>query len=138
MSIVDRISELAHSKGMNISGIEKAVGLSNGIIGKWRKQSPTCDKLKLVADFLGTTIDYLISGNEKTASINASNATVGAIGEHSRGTVNVGSKKNNDQTFDEDTKELIRIFEGLPKREKVRLLNIAYDYEEKYKISNNT
>lgn len=93
MSIVDRISELAHSKGMNISGIEKAVGLSNGIIGKWRKQSPTCDKLKLVADFLGTTIDYLISGNEKTASINASNATIGAIGEHSRGTVNVGSKK---------------------------------------------
>ena len=138
MSIVDRISELAHSKGMNISGIEKAVGLSNGIIGKWRKQSPTCDKLKLVADFLETTIDYLITGNEKTASINASNATIGAIGEHSRGTINMSSEKNNTQTFDEDTKELIRIFENLPKKEKIRLLNIAYDYEEKYKISNNT
>ena len=27
---------------------------------------------------------------------------------------------------------------NLPKKEKIRLLNIAYDYEEKYKISNNT
>lgn len=36
--------------------------MSNGIIGKWRRQSPSCDKLKLIADYLNTTIDYLLTG----------------------------------------------------------------------------
>jgi len=50
--------------GVSISAIEKNVGLSNGIIGKWRKQSPSCDKLKLVADYLNVSIDYLLTGKE--------------------------------------------------------------------------
>ncbi len=62
MSMVDRICELAQKKGLSIAALEKAVGLSNGIIGKWKKQSPSCDKLKLVADYLNTTIDYLLTG----------------------------------------------------------------------------
>lgn len=60
--MVDRICELAQKKGLSIAALEKAVGLSNGIIGKWKKQSPSCDKLKLVADYLNTTIDYLLTG----------------------------------------------------------------------------
>jgi len=65
--MVDRISELARNIGLSISALEKAVGLSNGIIGKWKKQSPSCDKLKLVADYLNTTIDYLLTGKEKSS-----------------------------------------------------------------------
>jgi len=67
LSMVDRISELARNIGLSISALEKAVGLSNGIIGKWKKQSPSCDKLKLVADYLNTTIDYLLTGKEKSS-----------------------------------------------------------------------
>lgn len=62
MSMVDRICELARNEGLSIAALEKAVGLSNGIIGKWKKQSPSCDKLKLIADYLNTTIDYLLTG----------------------------------------------------------------------------
>ena len=60
--MVDRICELARNEGLSIAALEKAVGLSNGIIGKWKKQSPSCDKLKLIADYLNTTIDYLLTG----------------------------------------------------------------------------
>lgn len=70
MSMVDRISELTHKKGLSISALEKAVGLGNGIIGKWKKQSPSCDKLKLVADYLNTTIDFLLTGEEDTLTQN--------------------------------------------------------------------
>ena len=66
--MVDRINELAQKMGVSISAIEKAVGLSNGIIGKWRKQSPSCDKLKLVADYLNVSIDYLLTGKENQAT----------------------------------------------------------------------
>ncbi|MCM1530523.1 MAG: XRE family transcriptional regulator [Alistipes sp.] len=63
--MVDRISDLAKKKGISIAALEKAIGISNGIIGKWKKQSPSCDKLKLVADYLNTTLDYLVYGEEK-------------------------------------------------------------------------
>ena len=66
--MVDRIKVLAKEKMISISTIEKSVGLSNGIIGKWKKQSPSCDKLKLVADYLNTSIDYLLTGEEKKSS----------------------------------------------------------------------
>lgn len=68
MSMVDRIYELAHEKGISISALEKTLGLGNGIIGKWRKQSPSCDKLKLVADYLNATIDYLLTGKKECSS----------------------------------------------------------------------
>lgn len=68
MSMVDRICELAHEKGTSISALEKTLGLGNGIIGKWRKQSPSCDKLKLVADYLNATIDYLLTGKKECSS----------------------------------------------------------------------
>lgn len=42
--------------------------MGNGIIGKWRKQSPSCDKLKLVADYLSATIDYLLTGKKECSS----------------------------------------------------------------------
>lgn len=62
--MIDRINELSKKMGVSISALEKNVGLSNGIIGKWRKQSPSCDKLKLVADYLNVSIDYLLTGKE--------------------------------------------------------------------------
>ena len=68
--MVDRICELAHEKGISISALEKTLGLGNGIIGKWRKQSPSCDKLKSVADYLNTTIDYLLTGKKNSSAAN--------------------------------------------------------------------
>lgn len=67
--MVDRISDLAKKKGISIAALEKAIGLSNGIIGKWKKQSPSCDKLKLVADYLNTTLDYLVYGKKISSPV---------------------------------------------------------------------
>lgn len=62
--MIDIIRELAKEKNMSITSLEQTLGLGNGTIGKWKKQNPTCDKLKLVADYLGVTIDYLLTGKE--------------------------------------------------------------------------
>lgn len=61
MAIVDKITKLIRKNGYNsIAAFEKQIGLGNGIIGKWRKQSPSCDKIALVADNLNCSIDYLL------------------------------------------------------------------------------
>lgn len=58
--MVNRIRAICNSKGMSIAKLEKTVGISNGVIGKWGKSSPTVDKLKKVADYLGVTVDDLL------------------------------------------------------------------------------
>lgn len=139
--MVDRINELAKQKGVSISTIEKILGLGNGIIGKWRKQSPSCDKLKLVADYLNVSIDYLITGKDCHNNTNISNSN---IGDYSNGTITIynhsneskeESKAEQEQEMNETSKELLKIFESLPMRERVKLLNIVYDYEEQYRKS---
>lgn len=63
MSIVDNIRLISKEKGISsITILEKTVGLGNGTIAKWNKQSPSCSKLKLVADYLECSIDVLVTG----------------------------------------------------------------------------
>lgn len=62
MDIVDRIQALVDEKGLSIAALERNTGLSNGIIKKWKKQSPSCDKIIAIANYLNTSIEYLVLG----------------------------------------------------------------------------
>lgn len=62
MDIVDRIKTLVDEKGLTIAALERNTGLSNGIIKKWKKQSPSCDKIIAIANYLNTSIEYLVLG----------------------------------------------------------------------------
>lgn len=103
MCIVDIIKQLSNAQGMSITTLEQTVGLGNGTIGKWRKQSPSCDKLKLVADYLSVSIDYLLTGKEKCPSL------------------------------PEDELELLKYYKELPDREQQRLIGRASALAEVFK-----
>ena len=66
MDIVDRIQMLVNEKGLTIAALERNTGLSNGIIKKWKKQSPSCDKIVVIANYLNVSIEYLILGSTYT------------------------------------------------------------------------
>lgn len=70
MDIFDRIQHLASKSGLTIAGLERATGLSNGIIKKWKTQSPSCDKIVTLANYLNTTTEYILLGktNEQNYS----------------------------------------------------------------------
>ena len=53
------IQALCKRKNISVGKLEKELGFSNGSIYKWNKSSPTVDKLKIVADYFGVTLDYL-------------------------------------------------------------------------------
>lgn len=59
-----RIQELLTLKGMTVSELERLAGVSNSTIVRWQKSTPSADKLQKVAKILGTTIDFLITGEE--------------------------------------------------------------------------
>ena len=58
----NRIKELCDKEHITIAQLEKEVGLSNGVIGKWRTSMPRADVLLAIAEKFGVTVEYLIKG----------------------------------------------------------------------------
>lgn len=67
--MVDRIIALIKEKGLSIYSVEKKLGFGNGAIKRFDNNSPSIDKIILLSDFLNTSIDYLIYGEEKRQSL---------------------------------------------------------------------
>ena len=65
MGITDRIRTLAEKNGISFNALEKKVGLGKSVIYRWNENTPSADKLKMVADYFGVTVDYLLTGEEK-------------------------------------------------------------------------
>lgn len=63
--LVENIKKLCASRNISLSALEKTLGLGNSTISKWETCSPTVEKLSLVAEFFGCTIDELLRGKKK-------------------------------------------------------------------------
>ena len=59
--IYENIVSLCKSKNISIAKLEQETGLGNATIRTWKTSSPSVDRLKKVADYLGVTIDSLLS-----------------------------------------------------------------------------
>lgn len=57
---IKNIQRLCEQNNMNFAKLEKAVGLGNGVIAKWKDGNPRVDRLKLVADYFCVTVDDLL------------------------------------------------------------------------------
>lgn len=70
MDTFDKISELLAKKGMTQSDLARATGISTGLISQWKKrsQNPSAEKLTVVAEVLGVSVDYLM-GKEKPSAV---------------------------------------------------------------------
>ena len=60
MTLVEKIKMLAKVRDLTISGLETALGFAGGAISKWDRNIPASDKVLKVANFFGTTTDFLL------------------------------------------------------------------------------
>lgn len=56
----DKIKELCKSHGTSIPRLEEKLDFGAGTISKWKKSSPSVDKLLKVAEYFQVSIDWLI------------------------------------------------------------------------------
>ena len=59
--IYENIVKLCQEKHITIARLEKECGIGNATVRAWSVSSPNVKLLKLVADYFGVTIDYLLS-----------------------------------------------------------------------------
>lgn len=64
MDLYEKIKILANEKKISIRQLEEALGFGNGVINRWRKNTPGVDKVQLVANYFAThlTIDPTLDG----------------------------------------------------------------------------
>lgn len=66
MEFYERLENLRKNKGISQGDLEKELGFSNGSISKWKKSTPTHERLQKVANYFDVTVDYLITGENGT------------------------------------------------------------------------
>lgn len=62
--MVKNIQRLCAARGTNVRQLEISLGFPNGTIGRWNENRPSVDRVKLVADYFGVTVDEMIREEE--------------------------------------------------------------------------
>ncbi|KAA9187880.1 helix-turn-helix transcriptional regulator [Enterococcus durans] len=65
MNTYEIIKELAKSKKISISELERVLGVSNGFLVKWKTRKPNPIVLEEIADYFNVSVDYLLGRTEK-------------------------------------------------------------------------
>lgn len=58
--IVNSIKSICKERGITIGELEKTVGLSQGLVSKWAKSSPSLDKIIDIADYFHISLDEVV------------------------------------------------------------------------------
>lgn len=58
--------QLLKQSGNKAADVARATGINQAVFSEWKKgkSSPKADKLQLIADYFGVTLDYLVSGKD--------------------------------------------------------------------------
>ncbi|GCF95037.1 transcriptional regulator [Enterococcus florum] len=77
MEIYEKIKTLAAEKKISIRLLEETLGFGNGVINRWRKNTPGIDKIEKVADFFDVSVDYLLGRSPlSTYEANTTNRSI--------------------------------------------------------------
>ncbi|WP_394523717.1 helix-turn-helix domain-containing protein [Lacrimispora sp. JR3] len=63
MGLYERIRDTAKVKGYSVNRLEQELGFARSSINKFNKNAPSADKLQKIAEALGVSVDYLMTGN---------------------------------------------------------------------------
>ena len=66
MNIVQNISNVIENTSITLTKIERECGFPKSSIRKWSENIPNAEKVYKVAQYLGCTVDYLLTGKEKS------------------------------------------------------------------------
>ena len=64
MTLFERTKEISKKRGMSLQDAAKLAGIGINSIYQWKKQTPSVDRIKLVADVLNVSVDYLLGNTD--------------------------------------------------------------------------
>jgi Helix-turn-helix. len=70
MTVFERIEKISKTRGMSLREVNTRAKLGTNAIYRWKKQTPSIDKVESVAKVLGVSVDYLLGKEEKPSTTN--------------------------------------------------------------------
>ena len=67
MAIYSNVKAVCKSKGISIMKLETELGFARSSVYKWDKHQPGIEKIKKVADYLGVSMEYLLSDQKEVS-----------------------------------------------------------------------
>lgn len=126
----DTVKELCDEKPIKITSLARKLQLSPSAPNNWKEGSlPKVETVMKIAEFFDVTTDYLLYGKQ-SAPNSIGDVTSSAIAQGNNGShvsISNGNQSSNLQEFEI---ELLRIFRGLDMRNRMKMIQAAYDLEE--------
>ncbi len=125
----ERIFNLLKEKGITQSALAEKIGVRQATISDWKrkKTTPSADTIGLIAEILGVSTDYLITGKEYAPSPSQT-VNQGIFGDRNHNnTVTING--NAPLEVSEIEGELLKVCASLDIRRKNALLTYAYKLE---------
>ena len=125
----ERIFNLLKEKGITQSALADKIGVRQATISDWKrkKTTPSADTIGLIAEILGVSTDYLITGKEYAPSPSQT-VNQGIFGDRNHNnTVTING--NIPLEVSEIEGELLKVCASLDIRRKNALLTYAYKLE---------
>lgn len=125
----DRIFNLLKEKGITQSALADKIGVRQATISDWKrkKTTPSAETIGLIAEILGVSTDYLITGKEYSPSPSQT-VNQGIFGDRNHNnTVTING--NAPLEVSEIEGELLKVCASLDIRRKNALLTYAYKLE---------
>lgn len=153
----EQLTKACKDNNITITSLTAHLKISKSNVTHWKNGTlPNSEVVVRISEFLGVSTDYLLKGNENISKAiietNNQNPTItdsqnievnGIKNDH---LLNASFHANQlsfshieikgDTEISDTAKELVRIFESLPIKERTRLMNMVYDFEEEYKNKN--
>ena len=65
-------AQLLEEKGLKAADVTRATGIKSPVFSEWKKgkSRPNTEKMIKIANFLGVSIEYLLTGNESKSNTN--------------------------------------------------------------------
>ena len=128
----ERLRRLRLSRDLSQGELASRLGVVPSSVGKYERIAnsfPSVEVLIKISDFFDVTLDYLLKGTEATPSVE--NNISGLLSNSPFIQANHGGMVINgeNRSLSPETVELLRIYETLGGRDRLKLLNFAVELE---------
>ena len=125
MNVGDRIKSRRSALGLTLQELGDMIGVEASTVRKWENgmiKNLKMDKINKLATSLGVSANYIIGVTNNT--VNIETISVNSMVDQNSGILNIT------KDFTKEELELLRIFNNLDVKKRMKLLNFAMELEE--------
>gem|GEM_PF-871925 len=136
MSFIQRTIDLLKKSGKKQRELADFIGVPERTIGTWKERGtdPPAKCAPLIADFFNVSVNWLLTGEDKPPLNSIAGDVNGSafIQGTNKGSVTVHN--GHERPLSDEAAELLKLYEGLPLKKRVKLLQAAIELSESEEV----